>query len=348
MYPTLEIEENEALTFIEELLIKLMSSVLDKNPHSVHDLEKIINSILPNPINEYANKKAKHALDECSDSNFESNNSLIQNSKVNKIVNLVANPSSINHQSNLNLTKCSLVFNPIIKQIQTNCKLDLHTSIYLTAFLEYFADDIFKLACKYVENTGNQAIKTQDVKIALNADSLLMYLFYGKNDEENFSLINDLSILELDDCSKQSENENLNYQDIVKELIKEERLFLRELNLIIKVFREPFIRLLNTSVPNTPTATTSSHSYSLLGTNNNQSTITSCESNQTTFTQFSINSSAIYTNQLMNDDSILREEDVDLIFSNVTDIYEFSINFLSLLEDTIEMNEKNEGKCIFF
>lgn len=331
-YPTLDVEEKEALSFIEELLIKIMASVMEKNPHSLQDLERIINSTLPQPINDYANRKARNVLDECTESSHHDLNlSLIQNVKVNKIVNLVANSSiSSNHQPNLNLSKCPLVMCPIIKQIQANCKLDLQTAVYLAALLEYIADDIFKLVCKYVENQGIQGIKSQDVKIALNADSLLMDLFFGNNyaaDSEElapFSLIDPLSMLALNGGGEAADGEEKapmeTYRDIVEELMKEERLFLRELNLIIKVFREPFMRLLTTSssVPNTPTLLSNSQSSG---------------SDQTVFSRLS------GSVQFSNDEPIIKEQDIDLIFSNVNDIHMFSISFLSLMEDTIEMED---------
>ena len=349
LFPKRDIEvQDDALAFIEDLLFKLMSLVFEKNPHSIQDLEKIINSILPSPINDYAKQKAKSVLNECLETNHDSNLSLIQSSK--KIVHLVSSSSISNQQPNVNLSNCSLVLCPIIKRIQQNCKLDIQTSVYLCALLEYIADDIFKLVCKYVENIGNDRIKLQDVKISLNADNLLMDLFYGnKNeyctdfDEHPFSLIDELSNLELNDESTNKDGENPNnvYVNIVKELIKEERLFLRELNLIIKVFREPFIRLLNASsnsVPNTPTI--SAHNFNSITNHlpnheHSQSTINSIS------TCNSINS--ICTQITSNDEPIIRQEDIDLIFSNVTDIYEFSINFLSQIEDTIEMNEESKG-----
>lgn len=330
-YPTLDVEEKEALSFIEELLIKIMASVIDKNPHSLQDLERIINSTLPQPINDYANRKARNVLDECLESSghYDLNLSLIQSSKVNKIVTLVTSSSSIasNHQPNLNLAKCSLVMCPIIKQIQQNCKLDLQTSVYLCALLEYIADDIFKLVCKYVENQGIQGIKSQDVKIALNADSLLMDLFFGNSytadsEELPFSLIDELSMLQADADGESAGTDETHalYNDIVKELIKEERQFLRELHLIIKVFREPFMRLLTTSssVPNTPTLVQSPNAQS---------------GDQTVFSRLSNNV------QYSNDEPIICEKDIELIFSNVNDIYLFSISFLSLMEDTIEMDD---------
>lgn len=162
---------------------------------------------------------------------------------------------------------------------------------------------------------GNNVIKHQDARIALHADNLFIELFYGKAENPNC----DLDFLKFDELSfdefdKQSEDENVEekYEEIVKELSREERFFLRDLNLIIKVFREPFLRLLNSnSVPNTPTATDQHN--------------------------FSIDSQQLITN------STITEDDIDKIFSNILDIYEFSINFLSLIEDTIEMSEKKEG-----
>ena len=39
------------------------------------------------------------------------------------------------------------------------------------------------------------------------------------------------------------ESQNKSYDDIVKDLINDETLYMRDLNMIIKVFRQPFIEL---------------------------------------------------------------------------------------------------------
>ncbi|XP_072843026.2 son of sevenless homolog 2 isoform X2 [Pogona vitticeps] len=89
-----------------------------------------------------------------------------------------------------------------------------------------------------------------------------------------------------------SSSGELNYYDLVRTEIADERQYLRELNLIIKVFREAFL------------------------------------SNRKLFTP----------------------NDIDMIFSNITDIHELTVKLLGLIEDTVEMTDESSphplvGSC---
>ena len=65
------------------------------------------------------------------------------------------------------------------------------------------------------------------------ADKVLMDMFF-QDDEVSLGVEEELPIKRRD---------SLTYEDIVKDLVSEERQYTRDLNMIIKVFREPFTKL---------------------------------------------------------------------------------------------------------
>ncbi|XP_014741356.1 PREDICTED: son of sevenless homolog 2 [Sturnus vulgaris] len=160
-------------------------------------------------------------------------------------------------------------------------KVDYHVSLYIVAVLEYISADILKLAGNYVFNIRHFEISQQDIKVSMCADKVLMDMF----DQDEIGLV---SLCE-DEPSSSGE---LNYYDLVRNEIAEERQYLRELNLIIKVFREAFL------------------------------------SNRRLFTP----------------------HDIDVIFSNISDIHELTVKLLGLIEDTVEMTDESSphplaGSC---
>uniref|UniRef100_A0A8C6NA89 Uncharacterized protein n=1 Tax=Melopsittacus undulatus TaxID=13146 RepID=A0A8C6NA89_MELUD len=169
---------------------------------------------------------------------------------------------------------------PLLKEV-LGYKVDYHVSLYIVAVLEYISADILKLAGNYVFNIRHFEISQQDIKVSMCADKVLMDMF----DQDDIGLV---SLCE-DEPSSSGE---LNYYDLVRNEIVEERQYLRELNLIIKVFREAFL------------------------------------SNRKLFTP----------------------NDIDVIFSNISDIHELTVKLLGLIEDTVEMTDESSphplaGSC---
>ncbi|KAJ6654006.1 hypothetical protein lerEdw1_007515 [Lerista edwardsae] len=169
---------------------------------------------------------------------------------------------------------------PLLKEV-LGYKIDYHVSLYIVAVLEYISADILKLAGNYVGNIRHFEISQQDIKVSMCADKVLMDMF----DQDDIGLV---SLCE-DEPSSSSE---LNYYDLVRTEIADERQYLRELNLIIKVFREAFL------------------------------------SNGKLFTP----------------------HDIEMIFSNITDIHELTVKLLGLIEDTVEMTDESSphplaGSC---
>lgn len=119
---------------------------------------------------------------------------------------------------------------PSLKEV-LGYKVDYHVSLYIVAVLEYISADILKLAGNYVFNIRHYEISQQDIKVSMCADKVLMDMF----DQDD-----DIGLVSLCDDEPSSTGE-LNYYDLVRMEIAEERQYLRELNLIIKVFREAFL-----------------------------------------------------------------------------------------------------------
>ncbi|XP_048449715.1 son of sevenless homolog 1-like, partial [Rhincodon typus] len=117
---------------------------------------------------------------------------------------------------------------PLLKEV-LGYKVDHQVSVYIVAVLEYISADILKLAGNYVRNIRHYEITQQDIKVAMCADKVLMDMFH--QDEE------DLGVIEEEPITTGEQT----YYDLVKMYMSEIRQYLRELNLIIKVFREPFV-----------------------------------------------------------------------------------------------------------
>ncbi|XP_064148515.1 son of sevenless homolog 2 isoform X4 [Loxodonta africana] len=119
---------------------------------------------------------------------------------------------------------------PSLKEV-LGYKVDYHVSLYIVAVLEYISADILKLAGNYVFNIRHYEISQQDIKVSMCADKVLMDMFDQEDDIGLVSLCED----------EPSSSGELNYYDLVRAEIAEERQYLRELNMIIKVFREAFL-----------------------------------------------------------------------------------------------------------
>uniref|UniRef100_A0A671NQB2 Son of sevenless homolog 2-like n=1 Tax=Sinocyclocheilus anshuiensis TaxID=1608454 RepID=A0A671NQB2_9TELE len=118
---------------------------------------------------------------------------------------------------------------PLLKEV-LGYKIDYHVCLYIVAVLEYISADILKLAGNYVSNIRHYEISQQDITVSMCADKVLMDMF---DQEEEMGLLSQ-SVEEV------SSSGVLTYDDLVRLEIAEERQYLRELDLIIKVFRQAF------------------------------------------------------------------------------------------------------------
>ncbi|XP_037073475.1 son of sevenless homolog 2-like [Pollicipes pollicipes] len=109
-------------------------------------------------------------------------------------------------------------------------KIDFQVSLYIVAVLEYIAADILNLVGKYKKNihhVEHHAITPQDIKTAISADQVLMDMFEQDDDVATFPGLDD----------EPAASTAVTFDEAVKEIIVEEKQYLRDLNLIIKVFK---------------------------------------------------------------------------------------------------------------
>ncbi|XP_061584134.1 son of sevenless homolog 1-like isoform X7 [Cololabis saira] len=197
VHPNLK-SQHEALQYIEELILQLLSMLCQAQPRTVQDVEDRVQKSFPHPIDKWAIADAQSAIEK------------------KKRRSPLALPVEKIH--------------PLLKEV-LGYKIDHQVSVYMVAVLEYICADILKLAGNYVRNIRHFDITKQDITVAMCADKVLMDMFH--QDEE------DISSFPLMD-EEPSANEEQTYYELVRSFIADGWQYLRQLNLLIKVFREPF------------------------------------------------------------------------------------------------------------
>ncbi|KAL1228787.1 Son of sevenless [Trichinella spiralis] len=245
--------QREALDHVESLIIRLMYDIAAKKPFTISDVEQHIEKTFPAPLNVWAVKEAQDVLGK----------------------------SSRRHRDR----SAVLPFQRIHLMLRENLgyKVDTQITLFIVSILEYIATDILKLTGNYVKNIRHSEITLQDLKVAMRADNVLMDLFY--HDSEDIPIIS----LNADDLVSKKVG-SLSYEQTVKDLVHNEAQFLRDVNMIILVFRRALFEAIGD-----------------------------------------------------------RSGELDAIFSNISEIQEFTSKFLGFLEDTVEMCREPEipfvGNC---
>ncbi|XP_029706357.1 son of sevenless homolog 1 isoform X2 [Takifugu rubripes] len=192
------VSQQEALQYIEELILLLLSMLCQAQPRTVQDVEDRVQKNFPHPIDKWAIADAQAAIEK------------------RKRRNPLALPVEKIH--------------PLLKEI-LGYKIDHQVSLYMVAVLEYISADILKLAGNYVKNIRHCEISQQDITVAMCADKVLMDMFHQDEDVINgFPLIDEEPLV----------NEEQSYYELVRSFMSDGQIYLRQLNLLILVFREQF------------------------------------------------------------------------------------------------------------
>uniref|UniRef100_A0A5S6QYQ6 Ras-GEF domain-containing protein n=1 Tax=Trichuris muris TaxID=70415 RepID=A0A5S6QYQ6_TRIMR len=191
--------QREALDHVEELIIRLLLDMAVRRPHSIADIEQHISKTFPAPLNVWSIKEAQEVLVK----------------------------SHRRHRDRSAIFPLQRVH--LLLRESLGYKVDSQVTLFISSVLEYVAADILKLTGNYVKNIRRNEITLQDLKVAMRADNVLMDLFY--HDDE-------LPIISFNaEDMVASKIGSLSYEQTVKDLVHHETQFLREVDMIVLVFR---------------------------------------------------------------------------------------------------------------
>ncbi|KHN81845.1 Son of sevenless -like protein 1 [Toxocara canis] len=210
--------ERAAVEHIQELLMRILFEILESRPQKIEDMERCMRASLPASMCHWVMQ-------------FQETNEALHNLTTKKL----HDKRSANARS---LTSLLHALQPKIKE-HLGYKVDEKVVLYILSVIEYVTADILKWTGNYVKNIrkGNHTIGLQNLKIALSADKSLMELtemLYNEDEASTAGILNEIG----------EENwkitQELTYEKVSRDFNHEEEQYLRDLNLIIHVFRRRF------------------------------------------------------------------------------------------------------------
>ncbi|XGW05454.1 hypothetical protein V3C99_016090 [Haemonchus contortus] len=221
--------DHDAVLHIRDLVSQIVTEILEQKTSSVVDMDKAARKLFPASCH-WITKDAWDAMYNHAISSRKFHTSRFGASRL---------PHELHHKMTT-IIKDNLGREKDKKDREKDKEID-KMAYYLIAICEGISEDIMKWTGNYVKNIRNsdKKINLQNLKIALSADKALMQLSNSlKNDEEDQSpggFLSNFYEFDLDD-SDDEEQKYTSYESIASDFLKEERLYLRELNQV-NVFR---------------------------------------------------------------------------------------------------------------
>ncbi|VDN07168.1 unnamed protein product [Thelazia callipaeda] len=207
--------DQAAAEHIQDILICLFFELLECHPQTIEDMERSMRITLPASMFHWVIQ-------------FQNTPEALHKISRKKL----HDKRNANSKSLLNLMHA---LQPKIKEL-LGYKLDEEVMLYLLSVIEYIAADILKWTGNYVKNIRkcDPTIGLQNLKIALCADTSLMELtemLYNEDETSTVGILND----NVEDIVQE-----MSYEEASRDFNREEAQYLRDLNLIIHVFRRRF------------------------------------------------------------------------------------------------------------
>ncbi|KAJ1348700.1 hypothetical protein KIN20_004057 [Parelaphostrongylus tenuis] len=221
--------DHDAVLHIRDLINQIVVEILEQKLTSVIDMDKAIRKLFP-ASSHWIAKDAWDAMYNHAITSRKFHSGRFGASRL---------PHDLHYKMSSTI-KDSLGREKDKKDREKDKEIDKMT-YYLIAICEGISEDVIKWTGNYVKNIrdSDMKINLQNLKIALNADKALMQLCNSlRNDDDEQSpgcLLSNFYDFDLDD-SVEDREQNTSYESIASDFLKEERLYLRELNQV-NVFR---------------------------------------------------------------------------------------------------------------
>ncbi|CAG9536315.1 unnamed protein product [Cercopithifilaria johnstoni] len=207
--------DQAAAEHIQEILICLFFELLECHPQTIENMERSMRTTLPPSMFHWVTQ-------------FQNTPEALHRIPRKKL----HDKRNANSRSLMSLLH---TLQPKLKEL-LGYKLDEEVMLYLLSVIEYIAADILKWTGNYVKNIRkcDPTIGLQNLKIALSADTSLMELtemLYNEEETSTSGILND----NVEDILQE-----MSYEEASRDFNREEGQYLRDLNLIIHVFRRRF------------------------------------------------------------------------------------------------------------